>query len=288
MTTCGMYNGAGKFTKELGVPSKSGVAGGLITVIPGLGSFASFAPPLNEEGNTVKGIGIIHKLSALYNNFNLFHRDAGKGDCTRKPFQTLIQETILACSCASNGDMEGLIRLYNQGMDLNRGDYDQRTPIHLAAAGGHLNVIKFLVETAQVDHSPRDRWGSTPLNDTKKQEIKDYLESQGAQSGTESGYIEIPNMTVTDDQYRLLYAAANNDIPLIKSLHLKGWKVNSYDYDGRTALGLAASEGNVEAIKYLLAHGADPKIKDARGNNALEDAMRENRAEAIEVLKVHI
>ena len=86
MTTCGMYNGAGKFTKELGVPSKSGVAGGLMTVIPGLGAFASFAPPLNEEGNTVKGIGIIQKLNEDYNNFNLFHKDAGKADCTRKPY----------------------------------------------------------------------------------------------------------------------------------------------------------------------------------------------------------
>lgn len=67
----------------------------------------------------------------------------------------------------------------------------------------------------------------------------------------------------------------------MKSLHLKGWMVNSYDYDGRSALGLAASEGHVEAIKYLLAHGADQTHKDARGNDALADATRENRVEAI-------
>lgn len=59
MTTCGMYNGAGKFTKDLGVPSKSGVSGGLLSVIPGIGAFASWSPKLNKEGNTVKGIGII-------------------------------------------------------------------------------------------------------------------------------------------------------------------------------------------------------------------------------------
>ncbi len=41
MTTCGMYNGAGKFTKEVGVPSKSGVSGGLLTIIPGIGAFAT-------------------------------------------------------------------------------------------------------------------------------------------------------------------------------------------------------------------------------------------------------
>lgn len=60
MSTCGMYNGAGKFNKDLGVPSKSGVSGGLVTVIPGLGAFATFSPPLNDEGNTVRGIAVIH------------------------------------------------------------------------------------------------------------------------------------------------------------------------------------------------------------------------------------
>lgn len=90
MTTCGMYNGAGKFTKDLGVPSKSGVSGGLLTVIPGIGAFATFSPPLNPEGNTVRGIGMITKLSEIYSNFNLFHKDTNKLDVTRKPFQTKI------------------------------------------------------------------------------------------------------------------------------------------------------------------------------------------------------
>ena len=54
-----MYNGAGKFTKDLGVPSKSGVSGGLLSVVPGLGAFATWSPLLNEEGNTVKGIAMI-------------------------------------------------------------------------------------------------------------------------------------------------------------------------------------------------------------------------------------
>ena len=92
-------------------------------------------------------------------------------------------------------------------------------------------------------------------------------------------------MSVTDDQYRLFYAAATGEVRQMKSLHLKGWVVNSYDYDGRTALGLAASEGHVEALNYLIAHGADLTHKDSRGNDALADALRENRTEAIEALK---
>jgi glutaminase len=70
-----MYNGAGKFTKELGVPAKSGVSGGLLTVIPSLGAFASFSPKINAEGNTVRGIAVLSKMSDVYLNFNLFQKD---------------------------------------------------------------------------------------------------------------------------------------------------------------------------------------------------------------------
>jgi ankyrin repeat protein len=63
-----------------------------------------------------------------------------------------------------------------------------------------------------------------------------------------------------------------------------GWMVNAYDYDGRTALGVATSQGNFEAVKYLVAHGANPFHKDFRNNNAFEDAKRENHREILEYL----
>jgi glutaminase len=53
--------------------------------------------------------------------------------------------------------------------------------------------------------------------------------------------------------------------------------VNGQDYDGRTALSIAASEGHLEAVKYLLGNNADIKIKDARGNDPLDEAIREGR-----------
>jgi glutaminase len=46
------------------------------------------------------------------------------------------------------------------------GDYDKRTPIHLASAAGNLEIVKYLVKSG-VNISPRDRWGATPLNDAK-------------------------------------------------------------------------------------------------------------------------
>lgn len=108
MQTCGMYDGAGKFTKDHGVPTKSGVSGGLMTVIPGIGAVATWSPPLNEEGNCVRGIGMIEKLSEIYDNINLFHKDRSKRDMTRKSYETLVQTVIACCTAAATGDLESI------------------------------------------------------------------------------------------------------------------------------------------------------------------------------------
>ena len=69
-------------------------------------------------------------------------------------------------------------------MDVNVGDYDRRTPLHLAASAGHLSIVQYLVENG-VDINPRDRWGSTPLNDAKDSAIVEYLLAHGAEKGNE-------------------------------------------------------------------------------------------------------
>ena len=99
--------------------------------------------------------------------------------------------------------------------------------MHLAAADGHLDLLKFLIETVGVYLNPKDRWGSTPLNDAKLPEVREYLESVGAERGQDCNYSEIPKITCSENQYRLLYAAATNDIPLMKSLLMKGLQVNT-------------------------------------------------------------
>jgi glutaminase len=80
MQTCGMYDGAGSFAFFHGAPSKSGVSGGLLTVIPGVGAVGSFSPLLNDEGNSVRAIGMIEQLSARYSNVNLFDKDSMFGN----------------------------------------------------------------------------------------------------------------------------------------------------------------------------------------------------------------
>jgi glutaminase len=55
MATAGLYETSGDWLYEIGVPGKSGIGGGIVTVSPGKAGLGTFAPPLDQAGNSVKG-----------------------------------------------------------------------------------------------------------------------------------------------------------------------------------------------------------------------------------------
>jgi glutaminase len=55
MLTAGLYELSGEWLYEIGLPAKSGVSGGIVTVAPGKGGLATFSPPLDAAGNSVRG-----------------------------------------------------------------------------------------------------------------------------------------------------------------------------------------------------------------------------------------
>lgn len=61
MATAGLYETSGDWLYEIGLPGKSGIGGGIVTVSPGKGGLGTFAPLLDEAGNSVKG-----QLTAKY------------------------------------------------------------------------------------------------------------------------------------------------------------------------------------------------------------------------------
>ena len=63
MMTSGMYDDAGAWISSVGMPGKSGVAGGIIAVLPGQVGLAVYSPPLDEHGSSVRGLATAQRLS---------------------------------------------------------------------------------------------------------------------------------------------------------------------------------------------------------------------------------
>ncbi len=63
MATAGLYETSGDWLFDIGLPGKSGIGGGIVTVSPGKGGLGTFAPPLDAAGNSVKGQHVAKFLS---------------------------------------------------------------------------------------------------------------------------------------------------------------------------------------------------------------------------------
>uniref|UniRef100_A0A8C2YAP2 glutaminase n=1 Tax=Coturnix japonica TaxID=93934 RepID=A0A8C2YAP2_COTJA len=155
MHSCGMYDFSGQFAFHVGLPAKSGVAGGILLVVPNVMGLMCWSPPLDKMGNSVKGIHFCHDLVSLCNfhNYDNLRHFAKKLDPRREGGDQRVKSVINLLFAAYTGDVSALRRFALSGMDMEQRDYDSRTALHVAAAEGNKRCLLLC------------RWNNTPMDE---------------------------------------------------------------------------------------------------------------------------
>lgn len=159
---------------------------------------------------------------------------------------------------------------------VNFRDYDRRTPLHIAAAEGQLEICKLLVEQgAKINRS--DRWGLAPLDDAHRHqhfEVVQYLQRNGGKFGSSSLLIN------------LFSACVEGDVEEVRSL-LEYGKIDLSlsDYDRRTPLHIAASEGQSEIVELLCEKGANVNAMDRWGARPIDGAIEAKSDECVKIIE---
>ncbi|PQM34988.1 ankyrin-3 [Prunus yedoensis var. nudiflora] len=186
------------------------------------------------------------------------------------------------------------------GIDLNWVDPEGRTPIHVAAAHGHVETLKFCISVGgNAEVSDCEGW--SPLHCAAE---KGHLEaakclldcSNGKYAVTRdgrtafdiaaaNGHSGLLGVLRYDD---VLHRAARlDDANGLKSCLAEGADLNGRDQNGWTPLHRAAFKGRIECVKVLLNHGAQVDVVDDAGYTPLHCAVEAGHVQVALLLVAH-
>jgi len=149
---------------------------------------------------------------------------------------------------ALDGNKEEVMRLLEEGLNVNSKDPDGRTPMMYASFNGHTEIVSELLEKGTIVNL-RDNYGRTPL--------------MFASSGPFPETVKL-----------LLQNKAEPDL------------VDGEEHF--TALMYAAAEGHIEVVRILLDNKADPTLKDIDGDDALTFALNNGHKEVAGLIQSFI
>lgn len=190
MHSCGMYDYSGGFAFKVGLPAKSSVSGAVLLVVPNVMGMCLWSPGLESMGNSVRGVQFCEQLVNVFNfhHFDNLRHTSQKVDPRMRSSDAQGTRVVNLLFGAYNGDLTALRRMALASQDMSIADYDGRTALHLAAAEGHLECVRFLVENCSVQVNSKDRWGYTPMDDAtrfQRSAVQQYLQKVCLTNNTE-------------------------------------------------------------------------------------------------------
>ena len=181
-------------------------------------------------------------------------------------------------NAAARGDTSKIREILTHGFDPNSHDFDYRTALMLASSRGFGDVIEVLLSVG-ADTNLIDTFGNSALMEACKgghDDVIDALRKAKARLGCEG--MKEGNMLCT--------VVHESDLKLLRRLLRAGANPNAGDYDGRTALHVAASEGNLPAVEILVTEGgASTDTKDRWGNTPVDEAAKSG-SKAVEIFLI--
>lgn len=184
--------------------------------------------------------------------------------------------------------------------------------VHVAAALGHLDCLRRLIEVLHAEYDPRDPRGCTPtflaahfghesvvryLLDTHKSN-PDAVNNKGLSplcKSSSKGHLGIVRalldggadilLSGRDQRCPLHLASASGHLDVVEELINRGASLDMAENShGYTPLHLAASNGYHNVVRLLIEKGANVELKDRHGDTPLHLAARHNRPEMIKIL----
>lgn len=197
------------------------------------------------------------------------HADLNKReeDCNSAPLHAAIYARRLA-------NVKELVRL---GADTMEKDASRRTPLHIAAWVGDLDLVKYFAEDLPAaEHTPQSYANAL-------YEAVFYEHAPVAHYLLASGKID-PNLTNASGDVLLNTAILQTDSKIVDELLAAGADPARPDRRGRTPLSLAVSRKNLRLAKLLVGRGADVNSVCSEGSTPLFEAVANDDRDMVEFL----
>ena len=171
MYSSGMYDYSGRWSYDIGLPAKSGVSGAIFAVVPHIGGICVYSPKLDEIGNSVRGVEFFRKLTQKY-RLHIF--DTLITGLNEKKTLLKLTDSIETqiYDCCKNNKYDLLKKIIESNhIDINKGDYDKRCPLHIAVDENHFKIVDYLINQ-KACYRKQDRWGNSMYKKMRKKKSK--------------------------------------------------------------------------------------------------------------------